>query len=342
MSWYERNRPWLERARARYAPDNPEPMVVRAWLDAPVAVDGFDPLTLEGSLQYSVILRETGRMPDDVYSDCSLEEPLEHTDIQIPIADTSMRGLPIAMVSVGWFSSDALATKRQSWKRARAEHYARDVVKVSSAENKTQMVLKATVTASFVDFFAFADRGKIQDLLRDVHCLGAARSGGLGAVHGWEVIPTAQQWWFRGPGGRLMRSLPLTRDVETMTGVDARSATLRAPYWHPRTRRLCGVPAQRLGEPLGDAAGDFFVTSHAVQRYKERVPGARGLSYHQALSELIGVMKRSHRVKSLGNGLDLWRGPKPHRLRIRVAPSTAGFLPQVVTVLRGCDPGWQR
>lgn len=47
-------------------------------------------------------------------------------------------------------------------------------------------------------------------------------------------------------------------------------------------------------------------------------------------------MKRAHRVKTLDTGLELWRGPKPYRLRMKVA-SGGGWLPQVVTVLRGYD-----
>lgn len=133
-----------------------------------------------------------------------------------------------------------------------------------------------------------------------------------------------------------MRSLP----IETAGGanqLDEREATIRAPYWHPRTRRHCGVPVQQMGEPIGQAAGEFFITGHAVRRFRERVPGAARLSYDQALTQMIQQMKRAHYVKQIRDGLDLWRGPKPHRLRLRVAPGGSGLLPQVVTVLRGCD-----
>jgi len=90
------------------------------------------------------------------------------------------------------------------------------------------------------------------------------------------------------------------------------------------------------------AVGRFFITPHAVQRYRERVPGAERLTYEQALAELIRESETAHFIKPLGNGLDLWRGRKPHRLRFRVSPAVDGRLPQLVTVLRGCDPGWQR
>ena len=250
MSWDSDNRWWLDAARKRWSPVSPEPLVLRAWLDAPVACDGYDPLTIEGALQHAVCMRETGRLPDDVYEGCPLNASLESTDIAIPIVDTVVDGLSIANVSIGWFAVDAISTRRQGWKRARADNYGRDLVRLSSAENKTQEVSRATMTASYTEFFANADRSKIEDLLRDIDALGASRSGGLGGVHGWEVLSCSVKAWFVGPGGRLMRALPLTDATNRATWADVREATLRAPYWHPRTRRTCMVPIQRIGEPL--------------------------------------------------------------------------------------------
>ncbi len=341
--WHAANAGWLARARQNWAPRAPEPLLVRAWLASPVACDGYDPLTLEGVLQSVVCLRETGVDPGDVYSECPLREPLANTDIQIPIVDTVAGVVPIAHASVGWFSPDALATKRQGWKRADAESYARPIVKLSEAGTKTQMVLKATVTAQHVDFYVEGDRALLSELLRDASHLGAGRAGGLGVVQGWEVTPVPVSWWWFGPGGRLMRSLPVEMIAtdERAGDYDAREATLRAPYWHHQTRTICGVPVQRFGEPIGQAVGEFFITGHAVRRFKERVPGKARLSYEEALAELIQTMKRSHFVKTQDNGLDLWRGPRPHRLRLKVARAPQG-LPQLVTVLRGCDDGWQR
>lgn len=340
MTWADDNRRWRESA-SRWAPDAPESLLVRAWLASPVACDGYDPLTIEGPLQSAVCLRETGRLPDDVYAACPISAALTDTDIQIPIVDTERDGVPIAHASAGWFAPGAIATKRQSWKRANAEEYGKPIVKVSEAANKTQMILKATITSLHIDFYVQGDRAKLTDLLRDVPHLGAGRSGGLGQIEGWEVLSSPANWWWFGPGRRLMRALP-SGLTATANLFDEREATLRAPYWHPRTRQPCGVPIQQLGEPLGQAAGEFFITGHAIRRFRERVPGASRLSYEQALTEMIQQMKRAHYVKSIAGGLDLWRGPKPHRLRLRVAPGSAGLLPQVVTVLRGCDAGGQR
>lgn len=85
-------------------------------------------------------------------------------------------------------------------------------------------------------------------------------------------------------------------------------------------------------------AGQFFVTPHAVKRYVRRV--CPGLSYGRALAEIVRAVERAHRVKGLPGGAELWRGPRPDRLRIFVAPARApGLAPVVVTVMRGCDRG---
>src|SRR5690606_20608159 len=126
-----------------------------------------------------------------------------------------------------------------------------------------------------------------------------------------------KEWWFRGPGGRLMRPLPVAA-CESLSEWDARLASLRAPCWHPRTRVPCGVPTQRLGEPLDPetktgAAGAFFISPHAVQRFREHYrPGA---TRSEALGELIRLTSRGRcvgpakgaKLRELFGPLELWR-----------------------------------
>lgn len=81
-------------------------------------------------------------------------------------------------------------------------------------------------------------------------------------------------------------------------------------------------------------AGRFFITPHAVRRYIERVRA--GLSYEDALARLVTITEGAHRVREIGDGVELWRGPKPERLRLRVSTRGPG-LPQVVTVLAEHD-----
>jgi len=82
-------------------------------------------------------------------------------------------------------------------------------------------------------------------------------------------------------------------------------------------------------------AGPWFISPHAVQRYRERV---RDVAPQEALDALVDVASRAHFVRELPSGLALWRGPRPLRLRLRVAkPTTADDLPSLVTVMAGCD-----
>lgn len=84
--------------------------------------------------------------------------------------------------------------------------------------------------------------------------------------------------------------------------------------------------------------GCWFVTPHAVDKYRERTPGADRLSYEQALAAVAADSTRAHFVRRELDGTELWRVGKPHRTRYRIYPAQDGDLPQCVTVL----PGWER
>ena len=80
--------------------------------------------------------------------------------------------------------------------------------------------------------------------------------------------------------------------------------------------------------------GRWFITPHAAKRYIERV--RHGVSYEVALGELIRMSEAAHLVRNQASGLELWRGPKPQRLRFLVSNEGAG-KPQLVTVLFAFD-----
>lgn len=82
------------------------------------------------------------------------------------------------------------------------------------------------------------------------------------------------------------------------------------------------------------AKGRFFITPHAIERYRERVH--RGISYERALAEIIDQADQSHYVKDY-NSAQYWRGPKPMRLRLLVAPASGNELPQLLTILPASD-----
>lgn len=85
------------------------------------------------------------------------------------------------------------------------------------------------------------------------------------------------------------------------------------------------------GEPTSEViAGPWFVTPHAVERYKHwaRFEG----SDQEALGRIVNEARRAHHVKKLESGTDLWRGPGPQRLRYIVGPGE-GELPALITVM---------
>lgn len=60
----------------------------------------------------------------------------------------------------------------------------------------------------------------------------------------------------------------------------------------------------------------IWVTNHAVVRFRERVaPWHPG----RVRRYLVEQCEQGHFVKVLACGLELWRGPKPRRLRLRVS-----------------------
>lgn len=79
--------------------------------------------------------------------------------------------------------------------------------------------------------------------------------------------------------------------------------------------------------------GRWFITPHAVARYRERI---RRCSYEEARAALVALSECAHLVRVDEEGVEHWRGPRPLRLRLRVARGERG-APQLITVLRGCD-----
>lgn len=82
--------------------------------------------------------------------------------------------------------------------------------------------------------------------------------------------------------------------------------------------------------------GRWFITPHAVERFRDRAGWQRASAYEDVLATLIDESRGAHFVKRLETGAELWRGPKPRRLRFIVGHGD-GNLPALVTVLRSHD-----
>ena len=82
------------------------------------------------------------------------------------------------------------------------------------------------------------------------------------------------------------------------------------------------------------ARGRFFVTPHAVRQYQRRVRPELG--YEDARAELIAISERARYVRPARDGCEVWRTPRPERLRLIVGPGK-GPLPALITVETRCD-----
>lgn len=118
-------------------------------------------------------------------------------------------------------------------------------------------------------------------------------------------------------------------------------AEMRRPERAHETHAIEVREAQSLADPKRGATGRFFVTPHAVSRYRERYRQACG--YRHALRELILITSAGKRVGPTHDGRgEIWRGPRigskakqdrRSRLRFVVCAGAHGEKPQVVTVL---------
>lgn len=89
--------------------------------------------------------------------------------------------------------------------------------------------------------------------------------------------------------------------------------------------------------PKTGAVGRFFVTPHAVRRYRERFRPS--VSFEQARTELTQLTTLAKLVRTDADGCEMWRGPKlgklkVSRIRFLVSRKSEGELPVVITVLR--------
>ena len=85
------------------------------------------------------------------------------------------------------------------------------------------------------------------------------------------------------------------------------------------------------------ATGRWFVTPHAVARYRERID--RRVSYEEALDRLLAMSAAAHRTCVREDGTEEWRVGRAHgKLRFRVQPSAqSGALPVLLSVLTAFD-----
>jgi len=250
MTWLDDSARWLARAE-RWRPRVVEPLRLRVWLSSPVAWDGYDPITIEGALQFAVVLEETGRLPDDVFAGCGAVD----VDIPIPIADVEIGGRRIACASIGIPPSIAVETVRWRRKRSRSEEIGVDVVRINGGPFKALNMPIGTLSTPWLDFYVRGDRALLLELCAGLHGLARDHARGLGTVFNVEVDDDLEDrsLLYR---ERPQRILPVVMDggpydVRSYEpeAFDARAAGVRAPYWLARNSvEDCVVPRLRAQE----------------------------------------------------------------------------------------------
>lgn len=242
MTWLDDNRGWLARAADRWSPRSPEAFTVRAWLSSPIAWSERG-AQIDGLLQRLVVERETGFPSDDVFAECPRGL---HPEIQIPVVDAAIAGLPIARCSWGMPPPVAVESIRWRRKRARLEAMSGNRLTIAGGPYKSTNIPVQTLVTPWLDFHMVADRVLVRDLLGEASALGRGYSSGLGTLLGFEYLPDPEDrslaW-----RGRPMRSIPLGDGGPTLHDPICMLAATRAPYWAGKGERVCAVPAIRLG-----------------------------------------------------------------------------------------------
>lgn len=247
-------------------------------------------------------------------------------------------------------------------------------VEMNMGYYKAGLTTLAYAPANEVLFYFHGHEGEVRRLLEHVTHLGKNRASGYGEVIGVTVeeIPRDRSLY---SDGVVMRPIPyecvpgatLDQCAQLTYGLPAWDHSRAVPCIPPGTAIECMTPidsaqdvdfydgAVGVGSAtpgIVGATGNWFVTPHAVQRYQQRVEP--GLTYEQALARLIDLSNTARYVKTYErdpdspsekyrNGYELWRGPRPRRLRCWIAQphveEIAGHkaLPQLVTVFAGDD-----
>lgn len=162
---------------------------------------------------------------------------------------------------------------------------------------------------------------RIEVLEESTHAEHVQMSGKFGTVSGW--------------GGRVVVDCNALGEwllrVAAMVGLGGRSGLgfgrIRVRDFDP------AVDAEpKVTKPI---PGAWFITPHAVDRYREHT-GRPEMAYEAALAELVEESRGAHHVKRLQSLKELWRGPKPRRLRFIVGDGEDG-KPALVMVLPETD-----
>ena len=237
--------PWRTTARERWAARDTALLTVRAWLAAPVAHDDRDAIALDGALSWVVVADASGMSPDDAFADAPRGSWVE---IPLPLGrHEHPSGQWVWCASSPQWPDGARDDVRKVRKRPHPEALGTSGKLVTAGGQFKALDLPVpTRVTPYVDFHVRADRDRLTTLLQGLHALGRGRSGGLGAVEGYEFLedPADRSLVC---DGRPMRPLPVVDAAEAARlyapgSYELRRCGVRPPYWHQAVKTLAAVP----------------------------------------------------------------------------------------------------
>jgi hypothetical protein len=206
-----------------------------------VSTDGLLPLD---SLLAAEWIRRN--YPEQFYSDGAKGTLIEP---QLPLAEVQIGEVSIWAASVAQYH--LYGEQTYYWHKRFDERLAGMMldrprrVNTGSGEFKGYRMPVNVLMVSDLTWFAVGDLDAVRDLLTGIRALGKKRAYGFGAVTlddrgqpTWAVEPWPDDWSIRGPGGRLMRSVPW----DGQHSGTVRRWGVRPPGWLPANQVIAEIP----------------------------------------------------------------------------------------------------
>gem|GEM_PF-698079 len=221
-----------------------EPLRVRAHLQAPVVGDAY--LPLDGLIFYQIHRHDLGAevmtLPGEKVDTGNRSRTPMPFEKRRPASDSGL-----SRHAWYWASSFAqwpahTAEGKDHWNKRFDDRYAdlvdfgkrRGKVITGRGDYKAYHMPVFYRHALYVEWYCMADKSELERWLPFCTHLGKKYSQGWGAVLGWEVMAWPEDWSERGPGGKIMRALPVTEG--------GRRYGIRPSYWNRRHQFPCLLP----------------------------------------------------------------------------------------------------
>lgn len=207
---------------------------IRAYLQTGIISDQF--LPLDGILYYHLVR--------DMFGEQFISKPgesniRESAGIILPIKKAGHRDetwfyhcsfaqWPVNMVEDNTFYVKRFDLDQSDMLQTPAK------VKISAGQYKAYHVNIYYRHCEYVEWYCIGIPDQIGRLLQFCTHLGKKTSQGWGSILQWEVKEWPEDWGIRGPGGRLMRAVPVNGNG-FLYGI-------RPSYWNPRHIFPCKMP----------------------------------------------------------------------------------------------------